>query len=61
MWERKKSEKAKVQSEILAHQEEQGLPTELDEGGGQEVATCAQNASKDLGSPRSGDCSHGEV
>ena len=43
------SEKEKVQSEILAHQEEQGLPKELHEGGGQEVATCGYDASKDLG------------
>ena len=50
-----------MQSEILADQEEQGLPKELHEGRCQEVATCGHDASKDLGSPRSGDGSHGEV
>ena len=50
-----------MQSEILADQEEQGLPKELHEGRGQEVATCGHDASKDLRSPRSGDGSHGEV
>ena len=38
-----------MQSEILAHQKEQGLPKEPHEGGGQEVATCGHDASKDLG------------
>ena len=37
-----------MQSEILAHQEEQGLPKELHEGGSQEVASCKHDASKDL-------------
>ena len=60
-WSERKSEKEKVQSEILADQEEQGLPKELHEGRSQEVATCGHDASKDLGSPRSGDGSHGEV
>ena len=50
-----------VQSEILAHQEEQSLPKELHESGGQEVATCGYDASKGLGNPSSGDVSHGEV
>ena len=60
-WSERKSEKEKVQSEILADQEEQGLPKELHEGRGQKVPTCGHDASKDLGSPRSGDGSHGEV
>ena len=52
---KEKSEKEEVQSEILARHEEQGLPQELHEGGGQETATCGHDTSKDLGSPCSGD------
>ena len=45
----RKSDKEKVQSEILAHQEEEGFPKELHEGGSQDVAACGHAASKDLG------------
>ena len=46
----RKSKKEEVQGEILVHQEEQGLPEELHEGGGQEVVTSGYGASEDVGS-----------
>ena len=50
-----------MQAKILDYQEEQSIAKELHECGCQEVATCRYDASKDLGSPCSGDVSHGEV
>ena len=50
-----------MQGEVLAQKEKQGVPKELNEGGRQEVATCRHDASKDPGSPRSRDGSHGNV
>ena len=44
-----------MQSEILAHEEEKGFPTELHEGGRQEVVTSGYGASKDVESSCSGD------
>ena len=52
----KKSKKEEVQSEILAHKEEQGLPKELHEGGGQEVVMSGFGVSKNLGCTCSGRC-----
>ena len=60
-WGQKKNEEEEVQGEILDHQEEQGLPKELHEGGGQEVVTNGYGASKDVESARSRDGSHGKV
>ena len=38
----RKSEKKEVQSDILAHEAEQGLPKELPEGGGKNMeSTCS--------------------
>ena len=45
----RKSEKDKVQSEILTHQEKRGLPKKTHEGGRQEVATCGHGASENVG------------
>ena len=51
MWKRwesteRESEKEEVQREILAYREDQSLPEELHEGGGQEVAASGYGASK---------------
>ena len=43
-----------MQGEILDHREEQGLPKELHEGGGQEVVASGYGASENVGSARSG-------
>ena len=43
-----------MQGEILAHQEEQGIPTKLHDGGRQEVVTSGYGASKDVGSSCTG-------
>ena len=48
---KRKSEKKELQGEVLDYQEEY-------ESGGQEVATCRHDASKDLGSPCGWDVSH---
>ena len=58
---KRKNEEEEVQGEILDHHVEQGLPAELHEGGSQEVVTSGYDPSKVLGSPRSGDASHGKV
>ena len=50
----RKSEEEEVQSEILDHQEEQSLPKELHECGGQEVVTSKYGASEDVESACSG-------
>ena len=50
-----------MQCEVLTHKEEQSISKELHESGHQVVVTCKFVASKDLGSPCSGDVSHGEV
>ena len=50
-----------MQGEVLIHKEEQSTSKKLHVSGGQEVATCGYDASKDLESPCSGDCSHGDV
>ena len=44
-----------MQREILAHQEEQSLPKDLHEGGGQEVAASGYGATKNVESTCSGD------
>ena len=43
-----------MQGEILAHKDEQSLPSEIHEGGGQEVVTSGFDASEDVGSTCSG-------
>ena len=58
---KEKSEKKKVQGEVLDYHEEQGLPEELHESGCQEVATCRHDASKDMESPCGRDVSPEEV
>ena len=58
---KRKSEEEEVQDDILDHQEEQGLPKELHEGGGQEVATSGYGASKNVESACSRDGSHGKA
>ena len=55
------SEEEKVQCEVLSQEEESSISKELHESGYQEVVTCRCDASKDLGSPCSGDDSNGEV
>ena len=55
---KRKSEKGEMHSEILACQEEQGLPKKLHEGGSQEVVTSGYGASKNLESSCSGDSSY---
>ena len=45
---KEKSEEEEVHGEIFVHQEEQGLPEEVHEDGGQEVATSGYGASKDV-------------
>ena len=58
----RKSQKKEVQSETLAHQEEQSLPEEPHEGGrGQEVVTSGHGANNDLVSSCSGTSSHEKV
>ena len=56
VWERKE-----VQSEILAYQQEQGIPEEPREDGGQEVATSGYGASKDVVSSCSGMVPHRKI
>ena len=51
----RKSEEEEVPGEILDHQQEQGLPKEPHEGGGQEVVTSGRGASEDVESACSGD------
>ena len=50
-----------MQSEILAHQEEQALPEELHEGAGKEVVMSGYGASKNVRSACSGDVSYGKI
>ena len=57
----RESEKKEVQSGILAHKEEQGLPKELHEGGSHEVVTSGYGASKNVGSTCSGDGSYRKI
>ena len=54
----RKSEEEEVQGEILAYQQEQGLPKELHEGESQETYTSGNGASKDVESSCSGNGSH---
>ena len=51
----------KCKVRFLAHKENNTFQKSCMKVGGQEVATCGHGASKDLGSPCSGDGSHGKV
>ena len=57
----RKSEVGEVQGEVLAYEEEQGLPKELHEGRGQEVVTSGYDANEDVGSACSGFGPNGEI
>ena len=50
-----------MQSEILAHQEKQGFPKELHEGGCQEVITSGHGTSKNLESSCGGESSNRKI
>ena len=56
-----KEQARKRSAKYLEYKEEQGLPKEQHEGGRQKVVLDGHGASKDLGSPCSGDGSHGKV
>ena len=58
---KEKARRKKCRGEILAHQEERGLPKKLHEGGGHEVATCRHGASKNVESAFSGDGSYRKI
>ena len=58
---KRRSEKEEVQGEILAYQEEQGLPKDLHEGGSKKVATSGCGASKNVESTCSRDSPHRKI
>ena len=58
---KEKSKNKEMQSEILAHEEEQGLPKVLHGGGGQEVVTSGYGTSKNVGRACCGDGSHRKI
>ena len=58
---KEKARRKKCKVRHFAYQEEQGLPKELHEGGGQEVVTSGYGASKDVESSCSGDDPHRKI
>ena len=57
----RKSERKRVQGEVLDYQEEHCFPEEFHESGCQQVVACGYDTSKDLGSQCGWDVCHREI